>query len=224
MAEILPDGSFSGYEGICQRCGKSIRTNIQGNPIDDKHNCDLKISILFTRKDSVYKTLCDDVWDIERDARNWPGGNSIVAHPPCRMWGQLRKFAKPLPDEKNLAIQSIKWIREFGGVLEHPKSSLLWEEMLLPYPGEIDEWGGYSICVDQFWWGHRAKKSTLLYIVGCDKKDLPAIPIKFDRIEYVVRFSKKNSANKKEITKRERDATPIDFAKWLIEVAKKCKL
>ena len=30
-----------------------------------------------------------DCWDIERNALNWPGGNPIVAHPPCRAWGQL---------------------------------------------------------------------------------------------------------------------------------------
>lgn len=33
MAEILPDGSFGGYTGYCQKCKKEISTNIQGNEI-----------------------------------------------------------------------------------------------------------------------------------------------------------------------------------------------
>jgi hypothetical protein len=34
------------------------------------------VAVLFARADSVYKALdgCD-VWDIERDARRWPGGS-----------------------------------------------------------------------------------------------------------------------------------------------------
>lgn len=73
------------------------------------------ISALFVRKDSVYKTLGIDCWDIERDATNWPGGNPIIAHPPCRAWGKLSAFAHPRPGEKELAIKSIELIREWGG-------------------------------------------------------------------------------------------------------------
>jgi len=57
-----------------------------------------KPAVLFARADSIYKQLDCDVWDQERDALRWPGGASIVAHPPCRSWGRLRKLAKPLLD------------------------------------------------------------------------------------------------------------------------------
>ena len=80
------------------------------------------ISALFVRKDSVYKTLGVDCWDIERDATLWPGGNPIIAHPPCRAWGQLSHLANPRPGEKELAIQSVKWIREWGGGIGTPGS------------------------------------------------------------------------------------------------------
>jgi hypothetical protein len=34
-----------------------------------------RVAVLFARKDSIYKTMPEcDVWDIERDAREWPGG------------------------------------------------------------------------------------------------------------------------------------------------------
>jgi hypothetical protein len=51
------------------------------------------VSVLFARADSNYKQLGVDVWDTERDAMNWPGGNAGIYHPPCRYWGSLRKFA-----------------------------------------------------------------------------------------------------------------------------------
>ncbi len=183
------------------------------------------VSVLFARQDSVYKTLGVDVWDIERDARLWPGGNPIVCHPPCRAWGQLSHMAKPRPYEKQLAIFAIEMIRKWGGVLEHPRASKLWPHMELPMPGEIDEYGGYSICVNQSWWGHLAAKNSLLYIVGCQKKDLPKLPIRFDAITHTVSSKIKKYTGrrvKKELSKKQREETPIEFAKWLINVAQNC--
>jgi hypothetical protein len=184
-----------------------------------------KVSVLFVRKDSIYKRLGVDCWDIERDATKWQGGNAIIAHPPCRAWGQLAHFAKPRAGEKELAIWSIEQIRKFGGVLEHPRASKLWEELNLPVGNETDEFGGYTICVNQSWWGHKAEKKSLLYICGVPRNLLPVIPINFDAIEYTVasRIKKKTGRRvKKEITKKEREATPVEFAKWLIQVAALC--
>lgn len=188
----------------------------------------ITVSALYVRKDSVYKTLGVDCWDIERDATKWPGGNPLIAHPPCRAWGQLSHFANPRPGEKELAIKSIELIREWGGVLKHPAASRLWKEIDLPYPGRYDEYGGFSICIDQFWFGHKAVKKTLLYICGCNQGDLPPVPMRFDAIEFVVSSCKRNKfgrrgTGKKEITKAEREHTPVELARWLIEVALKCK-
>jgi len=180
------------------------------------------VSILFTQAKSIYNTLNVDCWDIERDARKWPGGNPVVAHPPCRAWGRLSQFAKPRPDEKQLALYAVDMVRKHGGVLEHPYGSTLWNEVPLPMPGKKDTWGGYSILVNQNWWGHKAQKKTLLYIVGCTPDKLPPIPISFDAIEYVVRPAR-NGTGAKIITKKEREATPIRFAEWLIRVADKCR-
>jgi hypothetical protein len=185
------------------------------------------ISALFVRKDSIYKTLGVDCWDIERDALNWQGGNPIVAHPPCRAWGKFSWAAKPRPGEKELAIKAIEWIREWGGVLEHPASSRLWPELSLPKPGRYDEYGGFSICIDQFWFGHKAQKRTLLYICGCNQADLPPTPIRFDAVTHCVNVNKKNKFGrrpgiKQEITRAEREQTPIELARWLIIVAKAC--
>lgn len=178
------------------------------------------VTALFVRTDSVYKQLGIDCYDIDRDARNFNGKNPVIAHPPCRAWGQLRAFAKPRPGEKELAFLAIDLVRKNGGVLEHPRASKLFPQYL-PLPGCLDQYGGYTICIDQFWFGHKARKNTLLYIVGVSQKELPEVPIRFDRIEYVVASSLKN---RKEITKKEREATPFEFAKWLINVASKCQV
>lgn len=103
------------------------------------------IAVLFARPDSIYKKLPDtDVYDMERDARTYDGPHPVVAHPPCRAWGNFAMFAKPRPDERNLARLAVELVREFGGVLEHPYGSKLWPAQRLPETGQRDAWGGQS--------------------------------------------------------------------------------
>ena len=65
-----------------------------------------------------------------------------------------------------------------GGILEHPKGSKLWKEAPLPMPGEPqDEYGGFTILIDQYHFGHVARKWTHLYIVGIDPNEVPPIPL-----------------------------------------------
>lgn len=182
------------------------------------------ISVLFVRSDSIYKELDVDCWDMDRDARRFSGSHSVICHPPCRAWGQLSHMAKPRPDEKELAIYSINLIRKNGGVLEHPYASKLWKEMNLPKGNKTDEYGGFTLSVNQHWWGHRAQKKTLLYICGCTRSELPLIPMRFEPVEFVITDgNRKGDRNwKPRVTEKEREATPIEFAKWLIEVAELC--
>lgn len=183
------------------------------------------VSVLFARKDSIYKTMPEcDVWDKHRDARNWPGGTTIVAHPPCRGWGNLRFFAKPEPGELELTTWAIEQIRAHGGVLEHPVRSLIFKRDDMPAPGDTDEWGGYTVVVDQFWWGHRAQKRTGLYICGCPRSELPVMPLRLGEATHTVGlYSGRDKARcRPSITKREREATPPEFAAWMVEVARRC--
>ncbi len=181
------------------------------------------ISILFARRDSIYKTLPDcDVWNIDRNALNWPGGCPIIAHPPCRAWGRLRHFAKPRDGERELAIWSVNQVQKWGGVLEHPFASLLWPTMGLPTKGYRDIFGGYTLTVSQWWFGHRADKPTLLYIVGCSDTNLPAIPFKLGIPSHVVQ-SRKRLDHRPHITKAEREHTPLEMAKFLVAIAERCQ-
>ena len=181
-----------------------------------------QVAVLFARADSVYKALpgCD-VWDIERDARRWQGGAPVVAHPPCRAWGRLRTFAKPRPDEKELAVWAVDQVRQWGGVLEHPRSSLLWPHCNLPAPGYRDTHGGFTLPIYQHWLGHLAEKATLLYIVGCEPRDVPDMALRIDEPTHVVQ-SRKRADCRPHISKAAREHTPRQMAEWLCELARRC--
>jgi len=180
-----------------------------------------RVAALFVRSDSIYKSMPGvDAWDIERDARGYAGPWPVVAHPPCRAWGQLRHMANPRPDEKQLAIFAVSEVRRCGGVLEHPKQSKLWPVAGLPEPGEVDAFGGWTLPIDQNWWGYRAKKSTRLYIVGCSPSDIPEMPIVLGEATHVIGSS---SSGKPGTTKAEREHTPPALAKWLVELALRCQ-
>lgn len=182
------------------------------------------VSALFVRSDSIYKNLNIDCYDINRDATSFSQSNAVICHPPCRAWGKLSAFAQPRVGEKELAIYSINLIRRVGGVLEHPSGSQLWNHMKLPLGNQTDSYGGYTISINQSWFGHKAEKKTLLYICGCSRSSLPEIPISFDLVEYVVSSKIRKGAPgfRPEISKSEREATPIKLALWLIEVAELC--
>jgi hypothetical protein len=183
------------------------------------------VAVLFARADSVYKTMPGlDVWDEERDARRWGGGSSVVVHPPCRGWGRLRQFSYATEEERQLARDAVAHVRNYGGVLEHPAESTLWADQRLPRPGKFpDEFGGYSIAIDQFIFGHRAEKATWLYIVGVEPDDLPYMPIRGGSPTHCVRPTK-SYPRLPSITKREREATPPPFAEWLVEVARRSRV
>ena len=167
------------------------------------------MSVLFTRSDSCYIELGADCWDKGRDARNYTATNPVVAHPPCRGWGRLSHLAKPRHDEKALGLFAVETIRRVGGVLEHPHASKLWAAAGLPLPLELDHWGGYTILVDQGWWGHPAPKPTWLYICGVSRSQLPSLPVQLHRAE----------GRTLHLPPAEREKTPVEFAKWLLRTA-----
>ncbi len=175
-----------------------------------------------------------DVYDINRDARTWPGGAPVVAHPPCRAWGAYSGLAKPRDDEKGLAPWAIEQVRRWGGVLEHPKGSKLWDHLGLPnaFRRETDEWGGWTLQVNQHWWGHKAAKPTWLYICGL-RTALPVLPLPpYPEVTHVIqcaskrpdgtRVAKGDADWKPELPKRERELTPPLFAQWLVDLARLC--
>ncbi len=187
------------------------------------------VAALFVRADSIYKTIEGvDTWDVVRDARKYAGPHPVICHPPCRCWGTLRAFAKGDDEEKNLAVLAVEFLRRWGGVLEHPYRSTLWTACGLPRPGQgMDRYGRFAIDLDQHWFGHRAQKRTWVLISGCQITQLPPLPFAIGQAPRVITnvhgLRKGDPRYRKEVTKREREATPPAFAAWLVAVAKLCR-
>lgn len=143
-----------------------------------------------------------ECWDESRDARLYSGPHPVVAHPPCGPWGRLRHLYRG--SEHDCAPRAVEQVRKWGGVLEHPAGSKLWEACDLPPPYDASEplpehsplwrkhndwplwkWGkpidwayGYTIALDQCEWGHVARKRTWLYLVGVphEAREVPPYP------------------------------------------------
>ena len=106
-----------------------------------------------------------ECWDAERDAELYPGPWPVVAHPPCGPWSKLRHLYTG--SDAALGLVAAMHVRAFGGVLEQPAGSHLFDAAGLPRPGNVDEWG-FSMRVNQSDFGHVARKPTWLYFVGVD--------------------------------------------------------
>lgn len=179
------------------------------------------IAVIFAREDSRYKELEGyDVYDINRDARNYCGSYPVIAHPPCRAWGMLSHMANPRPDEKQLAFFALAQVRLCGGILEHPTGSRLWKEAHLPLENEFpDYFGGFTLEIDQYDFGHVAHKNTKLYICGIDKSDLPPLPKK--NTLPTDRSICGNVKGTKRCTQYQREYTPDNLILWMTEVCKR---
>jgi hypothetical protein len=107
-----------------------------------------------------------DCWGIDRDATLYDGQLPIVAHPACGPWGALRLQYKGSEGGPELALRAVEQVRRWGGVLEHPIASRLWDACGLPKAGAApDAFGGYTVHVNQSDWGHVCRKPSKLYCV-----------------------------------------------------------
>jgi hypothetical protein len=185
-----------------------------------------KFAALFVRKDSSYKKRdVFDTWDIDRDALKFDGNEPVVCHPPCRAWGRLSHMATRVREgEPELALWSIDLIRSNGGILEHPKGSRLFGKYL-PNVGEIDEFGGFTILIDQYDFGHVAHKKTNLYFCGLTPEQLPDLPPEDTTIHYCEKGKRRSIAGNVKgttnCTQYQREYTPdklIDYFEKVLAI------
>ena len=136
------------------------------------------IAALFVESDGCYSGLPGvELWDRERDARNYAGPHAVVAHPPCERWGRMW-FGSPLrPDKTKYRLgddngcfeAALCAVRTYGGVLEHPEASRAWDDFELMHPPRSGAWvsadfeGGWTCYVEQGHYGHMGRKGTWLY-------------------------------------------------------------
>lgn len=147
------------------------------------------IAALYVKTNGAYFNLPGvDSWDERRNALNYSGPYPAVAHPPCQRYGKMW-FGQPLAisrgapkkvlgDDGGCFKHALETVREYGGVIEHPKGSHAWKMFGLPVPKteggwtEPDEFGGRSCCVEQGRYGHYARKPTWLYAVDIEFPEL----------------------------------------------------
>jgi len=190
----------------------------------------MAISILFCDPQGIYSKIDGlDLWGEDRDAMQYPGPNSVVAHPPCQLWGNFASLNyKRWGGEHNRPGNdggcfkyALNCVRFYGGVLEHPAGSKAWYAHGLTKPTGIGwfqvnafEW----VCeVWQSAYGHLARKRTWLWYCG---KQPPA-ELNWIRNPGTHQIGRDSRlvGNKPKLSGKRASATPLSFAVELIKLA-----
>lgn len=191
------------------------------------------VAALYVQPDGCYANLPDvDAWPEARDARNYNGPFPVVAHPPCQLWGAMANvnFARwggdhNRPGNDGACFSSaLACVRMFGGVLEHPAKTKAWAHHKLEKPSGVgwkrisnNEW----VCeVWQSAYGHLANKATWLFYRGTN----PPFELRWEKIKgtHQIGFhdQRGKSANKPTLSKRNANATPLEFRDELLRLAR----
>jgi hypothetical protein len=138
------------------------------------------VAALYVEADGCYAGRPGvEIWPVERDARRYAGPHPVVAHPPCQRWGKMwagqpahiarTGERKTKGADGGCFAAALAAVRRWGGVLEHPEHSAAWSHFGLHHPPRAGGWvvadfeGGWTCCVEQGRYGHRARKPTWLY-------------------------------------------------------------
>lgn len=208
------------------------------------------IAALFVERDGCYFGQPGiDPWDLARDARLYYGPHPVVAHPPCARWGRYwfggptwvasGRPRKILGNDEGCFAAALAAVRRYGGVIEHPEGSHAWRAFDLLEPPRGGGWvrcdwmaghDGWTCCVEQGSYGHRARKATWLYACGVD---LPSLKWgraagDFLRIEDGFHSAEERRRAVKTgicqlLSHRERAATPVPFRDLLLSIARTAK-
>lgn len=191
------------------------------------------IAALFVQSDGCYADdPLVDAWPVERDARMYNGPHPVVAHPPCQRYGNLGRanyarwggeHNRPMNDGGCFAA-ALAAVNCWGGVLEHPAFSMAWDVYNLGKPTNC-EWTpsgiGWVCEVWQSAYGHKARKRTWLYWRGFGTEPFD---LRWDRPTgtHQIGFydQRGKAANKTTLSKREANATPLEFKEELLRLAR----
>lgn len=212
----------------CRLCGPNAASQVS------------LIAALYVVKGGCYYGLPDvDPWDKSRDARLYAGPWPVVAHPPCERWGRYWGGSPAtwprlkLGDDGGCFAAALAAVRRFGGVLEHPEGSHAWRVFGLAMPSRGGAWinadleGGWTCCVEQGAYGHRARKATWLYAAkvelpslkwGKAEGDFVRLEDGFHSAEERRRAVKTGACQR--LSSNQRAATPLPFRDLLLSIAR----
>ena len=198
------------------------------------------VAALFVAAAGCYFGVPDvEPWDEQRDARLYPGRHRVVAHPPCERWGRYWGGApwqierKKLGDDGGCFAAAIRSVRTFGGVLEHPEGSHAWRYFELNCPPRSGGWvvadwqGGWTCCVEQGTYGHRARKATWLYACGIRLPSLRWGSAPGDFVRPDDGFHSQEERRRaiktgacQRLSAKQRAATPVEFRDLLLSMVR----
>ena len=195
------------------------------------------IAALYVIRDGPYSNLPDiDAWPEERDARTYAGPHPVIAHPPCARWGRYwSKAGAKMGEDGGCFKSALESVQRWGGILEHPEGSHAWPAFGISKPPRTGGWiraglfiDGWTCCVEQGHYGHRARKPTWLYFVGQRRPP----ELRWGPSDVDPRYRIAEDATPKErkravrmgviqrLSKRQRKATPIEFRDLLISIVR----
>lgn len=199
----------------------------------------MMVAALYVQTGGVYYDLPDVApWDKARDARLYAGPFPVVAHPPCERWGRYwsggpsARVPRLKGDDDGCFAAALASVRAWSGVLEHPEASSAWKTFGLLAPLRGGGWSaagdgiGWTCCVEQGHYGHRARKATWLYAAHVE---LPSL--RWGRANGTHRLDdgyhsaeERRRAVKTGVCQRlsgkQRAASPIAFAELLLSIAR----
>ena len=195
-----------------------------------------RLAALFVAPDGPYSDIPGiEPWTVEKDARRYNGPYRVIAHPPCERWGRYWsggpsvKVKRSKGDDHGCFAAALDAVRRWGGVLEHPEATHAWHYFGLNTPPKEGGWipadffGGWTCCVEQGHYGHRARKATWLYAHGIPLLDLIWGPAKGERLDEGFhstaerkRLRAAGQKPRKRLSEKERVYTPIPFRDALI--------
>lgn len=198
------------------------------------------IAALYVETNGAYYGIPDvDPWDEARDARLYDGPHRVIAHPPCQRWGRYWQGGPSVRVKRELGADggcfahAIAAVRRFGGVLEHPEASHAWRRHGLLAPPKdggwfpAGDWQGWTCCVEQGHYGHRARKATWLYAVRCELPSLRWGASGGERLEDGFHSTEERHQARsagvvpvERLSKVERLATPTAFRDVLLAMAR----
>lgn len=202
------------------------------------------VAALYVAKGGCYFGLEGvDPWDEARDARLYAGPHPVVAHPPCERWGRYwsggpsARVRRTKGDDGGCFAAALAAVREWGGVLEHPEASAAWRTFGINVPPREGAWitggwdGGWTCCVEQAAFGHRARKATWLYAFGT--RFLPTLPWGQTPGDFVRLDVGYHSAEERRravrtgacqrLSAKQRAATPTAFRDLLLSIARSAR-